>query len=379
MNTFVLGALALTAAGGGSAPGAETEGEWLSLDREISSLASGLAVQDGAGPEISAFIKTSYANSSDIENVGGSDNDLGGFSLNNARVNISGSVGDYMLYVQLEGSDSQNADSGGILGGGTIVDGTPGAVDILGYVANPDGVGVLDAYVDFNITEEIKGRMGNFRPPVLSSALLDENRLLLINRTVNGEVWDFRDLGLMVNGNFDRLGWWVAVQNGIDAQGDELALMGRVTFNALGDGATRNVEGAYGADEENSLLLGLAYYMDDNLDDAEALAAEAHFTMNQISVSGEVVDYTIDDGMTIDEDLTPWSLTAGFMFVPEEWEGAVRYEDLDDDDDSTVLTVGVNRYVEGHDAKWQLNYSMVDSDDDTIEADILALALVVTI
>jgi hypothetical protein len=387
MNTFVLGALALTAAGGGTAPGAETESEWISLDRELATLASTVQDRDEDGFRIGGFIRTSFAYSDDVDAdpLTMEDEELGGFSLNNARVNISGSVGDYSLFIQLEGSTSRQSDLGLL----NLVDlGMPGIdpSDFLGglrYVDSPDGVGVLDAYADFYITDEIKGRMGNFRPPVLSSALLDENELLFINRTINGEIWDFRDLGLQLNGAFDRLGWWVAIQNGADLQADELAFSGRITFNALGDAATRDVEGAYGSDEENDLLLGVAYYQDESLDDADALAAEVAFTMQQFGLSGEVVDYGVDDddfnGTDIDLDNTPWSATASFMFVPEQWEAAVRWEDIDDDADTTIFTGGVNYYVEGHDAKWQLNYSSFDSDDNDIDSDIVALALVVAI
>ena len=74
MNKFVLGALAVTTA---STLGFAKNGEdWMTLDREIESLASGMA-QGGSGFTVDGWVKSSYADSGDVT-VGG--NDLGGFS-----------------------------------------------------------------------------------------------------------------------------------------------------------------------------------------------------------------------------------------------------------------------------------------------------------
>lgn len=86
------------------------------------------------------------------------------------------------------------------------------------------------------------------------------------------------------------------------------------------------------------------------------------------SLQFEVVDY--DKGYTspifypddLEGDSTPWSLTASWVFL-EQWEAAVRFEDYDEAlKQREVLSVGVNRYVAGHDLKWQLNYIDIDGE-----------------
>ena len=361
MNKFVLSALALTSASGLAFAGSETE-EWLSLDREIESLASSLAPQSG-GAAVSGFIKTSYSNSSDVT-VGA--NDLGGFSLDHARLNFSGSVGDYTLFVSV---DSSPAATGF---------GYFGATEAAG------ALGVLDAFVSWAITDQITGTMGNFNAPVLNSSSLTENRLLFIDRSLNGDLNDSRDLGLMLSGVFDQLSWWVSIQNGLDAAGDDNAFNIRVAFDAMGDGSGQNVEGAWGAGDGTNLTIAAAYFLDDDtVDDFSAAFFEAYFTSGALSASVEVVAY--DDGVLIvtpagaEAGPTMWAATVSYMFAADAWEGALRFEDLDDAADTTIIIVGVNRYIEGHDAKWQLNYSTIESDTSAAEVDVIAIALVVSV
>ena len=62
-------------------------------------------------------------------------------------------------------------------------------------------------------------------------------------------------------------------------------------------------------------------------------------------------------------DTDPYSLTASYVLGARRvWEVAVRYEDLDDGLDRETLTLGLNRYLLGHDAKVLLNYRTTDSD-----------------
>lgn len=366
MNKFVLSALALTSAGGLASAGTGSE-EWLTLDREIESLASAqqaAAPGSSSGVTVSGFIRTSYLNSSDVD-VGA--NDLGGFSLDNARINVTGTIGDYMLFVELEGAETSTSTDAILNGPG--VGGT---------------VSVLDAYGAWNINEMFRLTMGQFRSPFLGSAQLSEDKLLFLDRTLMGYLWSSRDLGVMLGGQYDMLGWWIAAQNGLDSVGDDLAFSARVAFDAMGGANARpKVEGAYGAAEGTLLQVSAGYYQDDDtiIDDVAAWNIEGNLVMGAFSAAATYVDH--DDGFAtilggnFTEGPSVLAATAGFMFVPERWEVAARYEDLDDDADTNVITVGLNYYAIGHDAKWQVNYAMVDSDDDDIEADILGIGLTV--
>ena len=90
MNKFVIGALAFSAAGT-LAFGNNGAEDWSSLDREIESLATSLAPQ-GGGFSVDGYLRSRYANSSDVAIGSG---DLSGFNIDNARVELNGSVGDY--------------------------------------------------------------------------------------------------------------------------------------------------------------------------------------------------------------------------------------------------------------------------------------------
>jgi hypothetical protein len=361
MNKFVLGALALSAASSPCLAGTGSDDAWLGLDRDINALSTSLAPAS-SGASVSGFIKASYGNSSDIQ-IGG--NDLGGFSLNNARLNFQGSVGDYSLFVALEGA---TGPTGGVAGTG-------------------GNVGVLDAIASVNVTDQIKGSMGQFRPAFLASSLRQEDNLLFISRTAQGEAWSFRDQGISASGNFDQLGWWIGAQNGNDGAGNDLVWDGRVTFTAMGT-APGTTEGAYGSTGAQNLTIGAAYYDDANVDKGTAWCADVYFSAGALSASAEIVDY--DDGFsdfvnnptTAFSPLggqTPWDVSIGYMVVPDQWEAALRFEDFDDDDNTTAITAGVNWYRSGHAAKWQLNYSTSQSDLKANEVDLIQVALVTSI
>jgi hypothetical protein len=353
MNKFVFGALAVTTA---STLGFANNGEdWMTLDREIESLAASGMAQGGSGFTLDGWVKSSYASSSDVT-IGG--NDLGGFSLDSIRANLDGSIGDFNVHVALEGSNDVGF---GYFGG----------------VGNASTAGVIDAYTTFSITDQVAVQVGFFRPPVLNDSLRDENEFLFIDRTVSGDIWAFRDQGVLFSFAFDQFSAWLGAQNGNDSQGDDLTLTGRVEFNAMGQGAS-STEGAYGATDENSLNLGAGYWDDDNLTDGTAITFDADFNRGPMYAAASLVDY--DDGIAgAFGGETPWDATFSYMFAPDEWEAAVRWEDFDDTNDTTMLSAGVNYYVEGHDVKWQLNYSTIDSDASGNEVDVLAVAMLVSV
>ena len=351
MNKFVFGALAVSA---GTLCFANESEEWPTLDREIESLATTLT-QGGGGMAVNGFVRTSYATSSDIM-VGA--NDLGGFSMDNIRLEVSGSVGDFNVHVAVEGS----SDFG---------------LGAFGYTGGAAGVGVIDAYTSLNVTDQVTATIGFFRPPFQGDSLRDEDQLLFIDRTVTGDLWAFRDHGVMFSGNFDQLGWWIAAQNGVTGAGDDLALAARILFNAMGTGVGA-VEGAYGAGDEGNLTLAAGYYDDDGGTDTSAVSFDADYTRGAMAAAASLVDY--DDGITgAFGGETPWDLTFSYMISPDTWEAAARWDDFDDSNDTTMITLGVNRYVEGHAAKWQINYSTIDSDASANEADVIQLGLTVSV
>ena len=372
MNNYLIGALALAAT---SAPGIASENEWLSMDSELESLRSFSTQSDG--PNLSGWIITSLRIADNVG--GGSDfgppgpattNDLGGFNLDSVRLNVDGSVSDYSYKISAELGESDGL--GGPQGGGTPPLG-PG-----GQHAPNRGATLLDAYVDWTVGESVNVRMGNFRTPFLRSALIDRNRTLFTDRSVLGGIFAGRQAGLQISGDFEKVRWALAATNGFDGIGDELLITGRVEVDVLGDGAG-GVEGAYGANNETNLTIGVAGSDEGSHQDGQSFAIDAQFTAGPFSASAEFVDFDKGTGAAGAElfgfgwaglngapiaigtadvsDTTPKAFTASYLFGEDQYEVAARFEDSDNLTEDVAVTVGLNRYIHGHDIKWSFSYT----------------------
>ncbi len=349
MNKFAHGALLLAALG--SAAGATDTG-WSGLDQEINSLSASLAAQNApAGPKVGGFIITSldYVDQDDA----GTPEDVLGFSFRAVRVEVRGDAGnDYSYKVSFDLGDDVEDDDG----------------DSVGNVAS-----LKDAYVDWKITDGMKGRIGRYKVPFVRSYLVSRQKLLFLERTHIGDAISSlvgRQLGVSVSGQFEMVNFAVNAQNGSDDILKDMFYNVRVTVDVMGDGVGM-VEGAYGAGDAMGLQVGGAVGDDSALDNGVVWALEAALTSGPFSVHGEIADFDDQVG-----DATPWDFTASFMFT-DMYELAVRYEDWDDSDETTAIGAAVNRYVQGHDIKWTLQWLHVDVDATDSTADVFSLGLTV--
>ena len=325
MKKFVYSAIALSMATGVS----YANNGWTTLDQEISGLSSSLTAQNAGGPKVGGWVITSVRSQGDGAGAG---TDELGFNLDEVRLHVTGDVSnDYSYKVSFE------------------FDG--GAAELK------------DAYIKWKLMDSISATMGQFYLPTFRSATSDETKLLFLQRTINGQNLNARDQGLMVGGNFEMLGWGIAVQDGADGNADELRITLNVTADVMGKGAGA-VEGAYGAAEGTNLSVGGFYHMDDGngVNGFDVFGLEAYFTMGVIAVAAEYGDY---DAL----DSSPFSITASYLFT-EMYEAGVRYEDADDAGNTNFITVGVNRYSAGHNLKWTLQYQTIDSDVVDVDDEI---------
>ena len=199
--------------------------------------------------------------------------------------------------------------------------------------------------------------------------------------TANGAAWRNRDTGLMISGDYEQFSWYVTAMNGTDGAGDELFLAGRVEFDVFGEGIGE-VEGAYGAPDSQVGTVGVAIFDDGNSDDGDGQAVDFHMAASQYSFGAEFVaigDSAVTDGVAgygliggLSDDSSPFSVQGTYMFEGE-WEVGARFQDLDNDDDSQIIEIGVNRYLDGHDLKYGLHFSTLDSDSG--DADLITLLL----
>lgn len=365
MRKLVYSAVALTLV---SVPGFANENEWSSLDQEINNLSTSLSAQNAAGPKLGGYIKTSFRYSDDQDALFGgppNDQDEVGFKIDKVRIDITGDLGqDYSYKVSF---------------------------DLSSGVAT-----TKDAYVSWKMAESVKGTMGQFKKPFLRSDMVSNKNLLFYDRTALGAFFNVRQPGMMFNGTFDTIEWWIAGQNNTEKDND-FNYTAHVVANLMGSGLGK-VEGAYGAGEETNLMVGLAYSEEQELDDGTAIAVEAALTSGPFSLAGELVDfdkgtnnsYPAKDGGDLHygsgntfvssdpSDNTPWDVTGSYMFT-DVYEGALRYESADDSDSTSCWTIGVNRYIQGHDIKWTLQVLSSNSDDNTNEVTEYTLGLTVGI
>lgn len=368
MKKLVYSAFALSLT---TVSGFASENEWSQLDQEVEALASSLAQDDGLS--FGGWIRARHDYSDDvsvpfasIENDGSPDvgtNDLSGFSVPDVRLLAMGSRGDYGYMVQY---DFQTSGSN------------------AGFFDN-DGGGLLDAYVTFPIGP-VTGTVGQFKPPIARSSLLTSKDIFFVNKTLTGIAWTSRDQGAMVSGDFDALSWWLAIQDGSDGDGDDYFFAGRVAFDFLGDGVG-NVEGAWGGSDDPAATASASYWDDTASDDGEGFNLGVVASTSVYSFSGEVTDYgksgyTSTFGRTGDTsdtngfgDTTPFAVAGTYMLTPDTWEVGVRYQDFDDEENTDVIEVAVNHYMEGHDLKWTIQYSTSNSDDSDLEIDLITLGL----
>ncbi|MBL8863884.1 MAG: hypothetical protein JNK02_17985 [Planctomycetes bacterium] len=343
MKKFAYGAIALAAVG---AAGQATDTGWSGLDQEISSLSASLQAQTApTGPKVTGYMITSLdyegdppvwddANSNGTIDTGEitEGDDTLGWDLRNVRIGAAGDLGqDYSFRINFE------------LSSGTAE--------------------LKDAYVDWKITDGIKGRWGQYKIPFARTALTPKNKLLFMQRTAIGQAFNARDVGVMVSGQFEMVNFWLNAQNGVDGITKDMFYNARVTFDVMGDGVAM-VEGAYGAGDALALSVGGSIGDDSGLDNGLVWLLEAALTSGPFSIAAEMADFDSDLG-----DNTPWDVTASFAFT-EQYELAVRYEDRDNDFDEVWYGASINRYVAGHDIKWTLQYVRIDTDE---EVDAIAL------
>jgi len=341
MKKLVFSACALTLTCGTAVA---NNSDWDQLDNDVQALSANLQDMEGGGMTIGGRIRAAYASSGDIT-VG--TNDLGGFQLYNARLFATGTT----------------------------------AAGVGYRLENDFGTGnLLDAYIDVSAGDTIDIRMGQFRGYVLSESQIDSGNLFFIDRSVNAQMFAGRELGLAVTGDMDAFNWAITIQNGSDADGDDLFYALHAGMDFMGAG-TSMVEGAYGAGDDMTASAGISYFDDGATDDADGFAIEAGAQSSQFSISANFVSRD-DSGVgsnfdtneshimltrgeysaaAVEGDNSPWSIMATFA-LNEQVEVGLRYQDLDDTESTDVIDLGVNYYVDGHAMKYIFNWTSVGQD-----------------
>ena len=233
------------------------------------------------------------------------------------------------------------------------------SADFNGTIDNHDStldeaVSLKDAWAAWSVSEGVTATFGRFKEPVLHSGYHSSSRRLMVERTGNGGDFDDRNAGLMLNGGFSDLQWWVAMQEGDDGAGamDDTQTTIRAVYNVMGSAFGKH-QGTYGYEGSN-LSVGVAS-VDDAARDFEATAMEVGYVSDGWCLYADMID---EDGGD-----SPTSVTLSHL-VNTEYELALRLEEDDDADNTSHMIAGLNWYQGGggHDLKWQLNFTESNSD-----------------
>jgi len=383
MNRFVKTALAIAVAG--SAAHAGTGGnEWAALDSEISGLASTLKPsQDSTGWSVLLRAVFSYS-ADDIATGGGNNPDTSGFNFNDADAAFWGNQGAYKWRLAVDIDDN---DAGAAAGG-------------------HNAIVLEDAWVGWTCSDYLDAMMGQFKPRLLHSSVVDPEKQIMIDRTVIGSALDFHDDGVAVSGSLDYFNYYAGILDGQNGHERNHMYYARGEYQ-IGSGAGE-YEGATGSSDQLNATIGVTVLHDDTNGDLDAdgskdntsFLADFSGNVSQFGFGFDVAmldndtflatspDYSnlsdSSDGtgaplatptpaLVLFGDSTPWSLTGSYM-LNSEWEFAVRYEDLDNGDQggpgNTVVSVGADWY-KGTYSRWQAQYSIISADGNFNDGNIL--------
>ena len=380
MNPLLTGVCAF-ALGNLATAGTEAKSDWLGLDEELNAIASNVNLQ-GGGVELGALVRAAYISASgdDFGGLSAGEDQLG-LVIDDVELWSQGNLGDYFWRVSVDfgGFNSTASQSyspyfiGNLLNTNSLVN--TSKEDFL-----------EDAFARWNFSENFNLQVGHFSFPTTFSSSSNPDSLLLLSRSSVGEYFHTYSLGAMLSGDYDgTLQWHLAVLNGADGTDDDQELRGRAVYN-IGSGRNRT-EGALGANDELNAAIGVSYVDDGELDDGSVLVFDAIATVAGFSIGGEYAAFDDDHatvgpgfgptiGLNYTEGMDVIAFNLGYL-LSENWELGGRYEQLDDEDDSTLMSIGINYYQMGHNAKWQLMYMDLASDVAAQEGSLIGLGLTV--
>ena len=255
-------------------------------------------------------------------------------------------------------------------GGGPVEVGHLWSPDIVADLGG-GGLSLDDANVTWNQSENLSVTWGQQKLPMFRSSSMDQESMLFIDRSVLGAQYDTYDMGVSISGSNSGLDWTLAAVNG-DADPldqESLNMFAHVDYH-MGNGANSS-DGAMLAGDGMDATIGISY-MDEQDDGIDAvLGIDFAMTMGQFSLMVELADGD-DDAVAAGLGSSPSAITAGYLFA-DNMEAAFRHDDRDAGDDTSVYTFGLNYYLHGHNAKWQINYI----DDETASDEVIAIGLTV--
>lgn len=254
--------------------------------------------------------------------------------------------------------------------GGGVAAGVPSVAGAASGVPADVRVGTLDAYAGYDMGNGFRIYGGQFKAPFLREEAVGSQYQLAVERSlVNYLFTAGRTDGVMVEYTQDKWRAMGSYNDGMRTQGTafgtqstRMALSARFEYLAMGtwdqmeDFTSR-------PGEETGVLVGGALLAQRSQQDFAAVADTAFYGLTVdaqaefggANLFGSLIYMEVDNGGGVSNQTT-WGfvLQGGYMFM-ETWEGFGRYEFADFDaaggSDTSIITVGLTKYFEGHNAK----------------------------
>ncbi|MBC8310271.1 MAG: hypothetical protein H8E83_07150 [Planctomycetes bacterium] len=215
--------------------------------------------------------------------------------------------------------------------------------------------------------------MGDLVLATNRAAQIDDGYLMTLDRA-EGDAWArATGTGISLNYESDDIRAWVQVVNNNDgavgpANADATQFNGRVEFMVDGNwGQFDQIHSNVG--DADGTVVGLTYWTADSGDGAATNDGDTRWTADALMQWGGTSLYV--GWSDFSDDSTSTGDTSGFqavfsMDLEDNWEVYGRYADQDDNTGATtldgeVLSVGVNNYWAGQNAKWTIQ---VDWDNE---------------
>ena len=261
---------------------------------------------------------------------------------------------------------------------------------------------VKDAYVDYGVTESGSIRFGQYKFPFGREELISDSNGQLVEKSIASQAYSpKREPGISWQGKGPdgAFEYEFAAANGdgenepnsadditvpAGQTGDGLRYGARFVWYPLGemkydtpafqtlDGGSRLALGVeYMINKDASFLNTVSAALPSGGTDADTLGFEAQWMTGPVSVLAEYYDRTTNPDGGPNNDDHGYTLQAGWFFAPKDWEVAARLSEVDQTDDSLLgaaaaktkeKTIGINRYIDGQNGKWMLDYVMLDNE-----------------
>jgi phosphate-selective porin OprO and OprP len=254
---------------------------------------------------------------------------------------------------------------------------------------------LLDAWLEWNESEYVNVRMGQFKIPNSLQFWADSWNLQMVNRSIVTDAFAIgRDEGAMFHGAVaDGVYHYASVSNGeSDGEGRngdaaDTDLLGSYNIHVVGGGYDRRSEGdvAMSSEMQWTAGAGVNYGQSTQSDveiDTTGVNFDAGMRQDGMSLQAEFQYLNLNPDGVEEVDNIGYYVQAGYFVQPETWEVAARFAAINPDssleeDDTFEYGIGLNRYISGHNLKLQTGVTWIDTGDadaDQFRYDLLATA-----